>query len=268
MRATSLRAGGFTLAELLVVAAVIALLMALLMPSLQRARYVATLTVCSANQSQVAVAATTYTSDHRGMWPARSMPFIERGLSAPFVLKFTNSDANKSYDDRPLLSRFIPINEVGQCPLNDWLDYENSPADQIQGNYSFYFGFQFSHGEQSLERLSDTMTFDGDQFNVLIADRTRVYADSNWTDAAHPDFGTRRMKAVVNNTATWTSARYRLTGSIDRGPVDLNFTRTDGSGYRIPGVEPEDPRLKKVPYEHANKSSVSTRWSLLPDISH
>jgi len=255
---------GFTLIELLVVIAIIGVLIALLLPSLRQARYTATMVKRASNQRQVAISATASTVDNRGWWPARSMPFDERGLSAPFVLKFTTSEAGKGYDDRPNLTPHIPINLAGQCPFNEQLDYENSTADQIQINYSFYFGFQFSDDETPMDRTDRLMTFRGHEFDILVADRTRVYADRPWTDAAHPDFGTSRMMPIVQNDAGWTSARYRLNGSIDRGPVDLNFTRVDGSSFRINDVEPEDPRLEKVPYKHAAASSISTRWSLLP----
>lgn len=51
---------GFTLMELLVVIAIIALLMSILMPSLQRVKKIATRTVCASNLRQIAVACNAY----------------------------------------------------------------------------------------------------------------------------------------------------------------------------------------------------------------
>lgn len=67
---------GFTLIELLVVVAIIALLVAILVPSVNKAKALATRTVCSSNSTQWGLAALLYTSNydgnmvsHRGGWP-------------------------------------------------------------------------------------------------------------------------------------------------------------------------------------------------------
>ena len=55
-----MRQKAFTLIELLVVVAIIALLIAILLPSLQRAREQAKRVVCMANQAQIVKAMTIY----------------------------------------------------------------------------------------------------------------------------------------------------------------------------------------------------------------
>ncbi|MEO0477730.1 MAG: prepilin-type N-terminal cleavage/methylation domain-containing protein [Planctomycetota bacterium] len=252
----------FSLIELLVVISIIALLIAILLPALGRAKHSAMLSQCLSNQRQVAIGGMNHAADNKELWPEREMPFNENGLSAPHVLKFSSGEADKAYDDRPALTPYIDLNLVGQCPFNKQLDYENSTADQIQGNYNFYFGFEFYSNEQRMENISDKMTFDGDEFDIIVGDMTKVYADRPWTRSAHPVKGTGGMGANVRDDATWTSASYLLTGTIDRGGLELNFTRTDGSGFTIGSIQPEDPRLKKVPYKHGNP--VAARWTLLP----
>jgi prepilin-type N-terminal cleavage/methylation domain-containing protein/prepilin-type processing-associated H-X9-DG protein len=66
----------FTLIELLVVIAIVALLMAILMPALQRVRRQARAVACQGNLRQWGILYATYTSDNHGYLPPRdSIPF-------------------------------------------------------------------------------------------------------------------------------------------------------------------------------------------------
>ncbi|MBI1338499.1 MAG: prepilin-type N-terminal cleavage/methylation domain-containing protein [Phycisphaera sp.] len=65
---------GFTLVELLVVITIIALLIAIFLPALQRAKYQAKLVVCKANLHQVGVGMFAYVSDNNGWYPVGEVP--------------------------------------------------------------------------------------------------------------------------------------------------------------------------------------------------
>jgi prepilin-type N-terminal cleavage/methylation domain-containing protein len=64
------RGGGFTLIELLVVISIIALLMSILMPALNRANRQAKAAMCKSNLHQWGIIFEMYTSEHDGLFPA------------------------------------------------------------------------------------------------------------------------------------------------------------------------------------------------------
>ena len=67
------RRNAFTLIELLVVISIIALLIALLLPTLAHAREAANQVACAAHQKQIALAVLVYIEDHEGVLPAGIM---------------------------------------------------------------------------------------------------------------------------------------------------------------------------------------------------
>jgi len=83
---STINSRAFTLIELLVVIAVIALLMAILIPALQRARRQARTVVCQSNLRQWAMTLAAYTQSYEGRLPSA---YNYRGRSALWLLRGT-----------------------------------------------------------------------------------------------------------------------------------------------------------------------------------
>jgi prepilin-type N-terminal cleavage/methylation domain-containing protein/prepilin-type processing-associated H-X9-DG protein len=94
------RVRAFTLIELLVVVAIIAVLMAILLPSLGRAREQARSVVCMSNQRQLVMACAAYENDYNGSFPATVTTYGEQAMWStaldPYLAALHPDDATRS----------------------------------------------------------------------------------------------------------------------------------------------------------------------------
>ena len=111
---------GFTLIELLVVVAIIALLVSILVPSLQQAREQAIIAVCATNLHSVHVVLGMYDTDYHSLiehdtWPA---PWDGDATSRLALLRhYAGGDGNAKVFDCPNVSPVFP-KEVATYPSN------------------------------------------------------------------------------------------------------------------------------------------------------
>ncbi|MBI2925486.1 MAG: prepilin-type N-terminal cleavage/methylation domain-containing protein [Verrucomicrobia bacterium] len=123
--------GAFTLIELLVVIAIIAILAAMLLPSLGRAKAKAQQTKCVSNQHQVGLAFLLYADDHLDTYPT------SRGWNAYGGVKGKVDDHHGGAtpaDQRPLF-RYAQSTDIFRCPsdVGDWF-YTNKTSWEAFGN--------------------------------------------------------------------------------------------------------------------------------------
>ena len=182
---------GFTLVELLVVIAIIALLMAILTPSLQKARTAAKQISCKSNLHNLAIGLLTYAVDYNG-------DFLYHIGNASDVQSY-NQQTWESVDIRSILYSYLPEPKVFFCPsakrantVVNWRTRDGTgiisltflqafyskdifPWDQITIDYAMYANWpsgrdwSLSYQDKMITNLNDVTH---SSIQVLAADQT------------------------------------------------------------------------------------------------
>ena len=131
----------FTLVELLVVVAIIALLMSILLPSLSRARETARSVVCKSNLRQMTTGWIQYEMQYDAIMLAgnyRNAP--------PYQYWWGRSDAsgNMLGENTGYLNEFIPAGSVDGCPT--WESARDEQADAWWGEVSYGYNWSYFEG--------------------------------------------------------------------------------------------------------------------------
>ena len=143
-----IRGWGFTLVELLVVIGIIALLIAILLPALTKAKENANRTACLSNIRQLGVGFMMYTQDNRGKWPAGAtfkrsgagpQPWGPTPPYGPLVPDWVHYQQNRSVDDSALakyLGKKESFRRLLLCPSDEVTQrVPGAGADPAEGPY-------------------------------------------------------------------------------------------------------------------------------------
>jgi prepilin-type N-terminal cleavage/methylation domain-containing protein len=214
---------GFTLVELLVVVAIVALLLAVLLPSLSKARESARRAICLANQHQLHLAATIYSNEWQGWLPYRG--------TSPHGPHMAFFDGPGYVDNRPLWVGYLGDYTAEHsspsfyCPSNAGLIHSQQRAWPTASLKHWLWGYCYFGGYNAggwvvpgwnppSQRPAPLRAEDDGDLG-LFADLT-----SNWDDSVPGLFR--------------HAAHSKTGGGFDFGSIDdvagFNQTHLDGSG--------------------------------------
>lgn len=271
---------GFTLIELLVVVTIIVVLLALLIPAMDKAIHQAELAQCGANLKAIGTGAALYAFDHKRSYPNRpgNREAEDTTSFAPFYLasRTDNNPLNRR-DVRPIIKAHIGP-KLWNCPLAGDIDLSEEAtegSDRVYGGYNLFFGFTYTRPggvwlgakspEKGMMKMGDRWSFtntDGNsnpvthRFNLLATD-IDYNQGSRYSFGSHPDAAGFMANKVSqgdlsgwapDGTVTWTWWE-KPKNSDWRGDIDFNAARDDGSVVRYAKVLPnkfEDPRFTDV----------------------
>jgi prepilin-type N-terminal cleavage/methylation domain-containing protein len=152
--------GAFTLIELMVVIAIIALLIAILMPALGKARASAKRTACGAQLKDIGVALQVYINNNRGRLPHVSqLPSI-----GPFPLRtkkaFSIADVLKDEITSPKAFQCPgDVSGISRTPPNDGLSYFESEGTSYEFRWQLN-GLTLNEAAERFSRMLDTSVAD------------------------------------------------------------------------------------------------------------
>lgn len=164
----------FTLIELLVVIAIIALLMAILMPALQRVRKQAKTVACLSNLKQWGLIFSMYTDDHDGVFHRG----LDRGYHWTIKMKPYYDDDKKLFYC-PSATRHI--DEVDNRWANDtaWIFNSGGEEGIDHGSYGTN-GFVETNPRQGVQKHWNTKNVGGAGYIPLFLDANRL---DGWPEA-------------------------------------------------------------------------------------
>jgi len=226
------RVNAFTLIELLVVIAIIALLLAILLPSLGRAKEQAKMTRCLSNLKQIGLAMHAYAGDYDYLLPRAEMRpgiAIYTGVDMRWPVLFmpyvggVGDDFEEYYE--------LEIYDCPSYPLKEQtVDYCTNAFD-LKGSGTEYFGFtkldDFPRHSSTIFMADYEYIPDATQIKIIVKEdspdvmKVKMQSLDVWNAGHLPSGGDGSRRMARDRHAKWISCLYIDGHSSKRAPLEL-----------------------------------------------
>lgn len=266
------RGGGFTLVELLVVIGIIALLISILLPSLQAARRQANSVKCLSSLRQIGNAFLLYENEYKGFMPpaiheanatATRLPIDVERRWYDLIAKYISSAKIDAYTD---IKSIREKSVIWGCPEWSRTDFQVSSADNYRPGYGMnYYTDNYFVNTTTSKFLTD--------YTYILANRSRgLYVKPNKFSKRASEKGLiiDSMTQIVNipGFATYDYSAV-VAGGWQPGPASDPYTNAskafyvDASRHAKPGAPKSDTaKTMNMLYMdgHAGPVSVKDAW--------